>query len=107
MVILTDVRIVISDDIVHYGCCDGSGRVSRKEIHDKICDNLSDTGQYVLGVSADEGRANKADFYGSLLFHDETSSRPEEVGKFGEGREMRRFMIEFCGNYLMLFLSFS
>lgn len=46
--------------------------------------------------------ANKADFYGSLLFHDENSSRPEEVEKFGaEEREMRRFMIELCGNYLM------
>lgn len=48
--------------------------------------------------------ANKAHFYGSPLFHDEKrSNRPEEVEKFGEGREMRRFMIEFCGNYLMLF----
>lgn len=56
MVILTDVGVVISDDIIYYGWCDGSGRVSRKEIHDKICDNLSDTSQYVSGVSADEGR---------------------------------------------------
>lgn len=56
MVILTDVGVVISDDIIHYGCCDGSGRVSRKEILDKICDNLSDTSQYVSGANADGGR---------------------------------------------------